>query len=231
VVIYIRRQDELMLSAWQQWYAKVSADVWDDFWGWVITHVGWFGNWQTILEQWEQVFGRERIRVRLYEPDRLIDGDSVADFRQFLSTEVLSSVPTTETLTNPSVIEAIADLVPRGGLFRDAHDDRFYAFMERMLGADARRMKDESSITYRQRLALLRRYEESNAWVRDMYFAEANVPPSLFRMPTPRDYVVKSREELTHEQIQLLMRVVFQLARSLEERDAKISPPGGNDPA
>ena len=36
VIIYIRRQDEFILSSWQQWYSK----IWTDFWAWVISVVG-----------------------------------------------------------------------------------------------------------------------------------------------------------------------------------------------
>src|SRR5690606_34698940 len=57
-IVYIRRQDEFVLSAWQQWNAKVQ----EDFLAWLIASVGTLGNWQTYLMNWEKVLPREKIK-------------------------------------------------------------------------------------------------------------------------------------------------------------------------
>ena len=85
VIVYLRRQDEVLLSAWQQWDAKVQQDLWS----WIISRVGILANWQVVLERWEAVVGRESIRARLYESGRLPDGDVVQDFEQVVKFDEL----------------------------------------------------------------------------------------------------------------------------------------------
>ena len=225
VVIYLRRQDDLLVAAWQQWYAKVTEDIWDDWWSWLVTCVGKFGDWRTVLLGWESVVGRERMRVRIYEPAHLIDGDAVEDFQQFLLIRHGVELVSLDGPINASFREAIVDLVPGGALFRDSHDERFYEFVEAVLGDAAHRRRGESPITYRQRLAILSRYAESNRWVRTKYFDGFDVPDELFGAPRPEDYGRLSREELTHQQLQVLARLVFELAQMQVHRD--IAEPGG----
>jgi hypothetical protein len=209
VVLYVRRQDDLILSSWQQWYAKVRPD----FWAWLTSIVGVMGDWRLILEQWESIVGREQIRVRLYERDRLAPGDVVADFAQFLEVDEAIPDERPEGLVNPSFNEAIVALIPGSGLFKDAHDPGFYKFLDEMLGAASHKRPNESAISYEQRVAILRRYEESNAWVRQRYFADTDTPPTLFKMPLRHEYRVPTEQELVREQMQMLMRLVFELSR------------------
>jgi hypothetical protein len=223
IVIYLRRQDDLLISAWQQWYAKVVEDIWDDFWSWLLTCVGVFGDWQTVLQHWERAVGRERMRVRLYEPHRMLGGDAVTDFKQYLLTTNEEDLIAGNERVNPSYTEAIVDLVPGSGFFRDAHDDAFYLFLEWLIGDAVHRRPHESPITYRQRLAILERYAESNEWVRANYFDGSDVPERLFEMPAPGGVVKPTREELTREQLQIMGRLVFELGREvfrLRERDS-----------
>lgn len=209
VVVYLRRQDEFILSSWQQWHAKVQPD----FWAWLTSVVGVLGDWRVILEQWESIVGREQIRVRLYERDRLVDGDVVADFAQFLQVDEPIPDERPKKLVNPSYNQAIVDLVPGSGLFQNPHDPEFYNFLDEMLGRASHKRSNESPISYDQRLAILRRYGESNRWVRERYFAEADVPPALFKMPFRHEYRVPTEQELVREQMQMLFRLVFELSR------------------
>src|SRR5436309_2641441 len=55
IVLYVRRQDELLLSSWQQWESKVS----EDFWAWMLSATGREGDWREVLEAWETIVSRE----------------------------------------------------------------------------------------------------------------------------------------------------------------------------
>jgi hypothetical protein len=207
VIIYLRRQDDYLLSSWQQWFAKVEPD----FSTLLNSYVGVLGDWRAVLEQWERIVGRERIRVRLYERDRLLDGDVVADFAQFLRVDEAIPDHAAEKTANPSFNEAIVSLIPGSGLFKDAHDHAFYDFLDEMLGAAAHKRPNESALTYEERMQILKRYESANYWVRQRYFADTDVPPWLFKLPTQHEYRVPSERELVREQMQMLFRLVFEL--------------------
>jgi len=207
IVIYLRRQDDYLLSSWQQWFAKVEPD----FRTWLTSCVGVRGDWRVVLEQWERIVGCERIRIRLYERHNLVDGDVVADFAQFLRVDEAIPDTTPERPVNPSFNEAIVSLIHGSGLFEDVHDREFYDFLEEMLGAASHKRPNESAITYEERMEILKRYESANYWIRQRYFADSNMPPALFKMPWPDEYRVPSESELAREQMQMLFRLVFEL--------------------
>jgi hypothetical protein len=209
VIVYLRRQDEVLLSAWQQWDAKVQPD----FWAWIISRAGILADWQIVLERWEAVVGRECIRARLYERERLPDGDVVRDFEQVVKFDELGLSWTPNAMINARFSEVVVDLVTAGGFFTDIYDFDFYNFVTDMTGDSYYARSGDSQLTMEQRLAIVSRYGESNAWVREAYFRDGDTPESLFEMPRPGQYVVRSRDELRREQIQLVARLVFELAR------------------
>jgi hypothetical protein len=84
VVLYVRRQDDYLLSAWQQWYSKIETD----FWSWLTRHVGVMGDWRRPIEQWERATASRNINVRVYDRRRLINGDVIDDFKQFIDAKV-----------------------------------------------------------------------------------------------------------------------------------------------
>ena len=215
VVIYLRRQDDYLLSSWQQWFGKYDKDLST----WLSSCVGVRGDWRVVLELWERIVGRERLRVRLYERDKLVEGDVVADFAQFLRVDEAIPEAAPERIVNPSFNEAIVSLMPGSGLFKDGHDNEFYKFLDETLGAAAHRRPNESPITYEQRVDILKHYEESNAWIRERYFAESNVPSTLFEMPRPDEYRVPSESELVRQQMQLLFRLAFELHKTKDGSD------------
>ena len=209
VVIYLRRQDELLLSAWRQWYAK----IYSDFWGWLVTQVGLLGDWRSVLNQWENVVGRDSMRVRLYERRRLISEDVVRDFSQYLVESAVTLDLKPDGIINPSFSDAVVDLLPGAGLFSDIHDSGFYEFLTEMVGDACYKRDGEAPITFDQRAGILERYAESNAWVRENYFAEEDMPKTLFEPPSSAKARMVTADELRREQVQLIMRDSVELSR------------------
>ncbi len=221
VVVYLRRQDDWLLSAWQQWRAKTEPDLQ----AWLEASVGVWGNWRALLERWERVVGRERIHVRLYDRAKLVNGDVVADFEQFLQLDEAVPDNPPEKSPNPSFNEAIVSLIPGSGLFEYENDNAFYAFLESTLGDVAYKRSNESALTYEQRLEILERYEESNGWIRERYFAGEDVPETLFELPRPDQYRVPSESELIREQIQMLYRLAFELHKQRTGAGGTVAQP------
>ena len=135
VIVYLRRQDEVLLSAWQQWDAKIQPD----FWTWIVSRAGILADWQTVLERWEAVVGRECIRARLYERERLPDGDVVRDFEQVVKFDQLGLSWTPNAMINARFSEVVVDLVTAGGFFTDIYDFDFYNFVTDMTGTPTMR--------------------------------------------------------------------------------------------
>lgn len=209
VVLYIRRQDELLLSSWQQWESKVDAD----FWAWLVDCVGLRGDWRGVLQDWERIVPRTRITVRIFDRESLPDGDVIADFAQVLGlADRLPEFARPEAPVNPSFTEAVVDFAKGNPLlFRDKHDNAFYDTVSQLTGDRYRRNSRESVISHAQRCAILRHYAESNEWVRQAYFP--NSRPPLFTPPKPEDYEALSGDTLELQKWELLGSLVFGLAR------------------
>ncbi len=207
VVMYIRRQDEFILSSWQQWHSK----VWTDFWAWLVSVVGRLGNWQAHLQNWEKVVPRENIKVRVYERPRLESEDVIADFYGTLGLPApFESMAYPKKSVNPSFSDAVMELVKGNDLiFENAHDNGFYRFVEELTGNRYKKSSGQSSITMAQRKAILARYEAQNDWVRKNYFPQHN--GSLFSKPEAEEYRHVTQDELDREKLEFLMTMMYQL--------------------
>ena len=207
IVLYVRRQDEYILSSWQQWYSKVSAD----FWAWAIGVAGTLGDWRAYLERWEAVVPRAQITVRVFERARLDGGDAVLDFYNRLGLDApFESMRYPQDKVNPSFSDAVMDLVKGNKLiFKSAHDNDFYNFVLEMTGDRYVRNSRQSPITFSQRLAILRKYADSNRWVQEAYFAGRS--GGLFSNPLESDFDHASPETMQAEKMEFLATLLYGL--------------------
>lgn len=81
VLVYLRRQDSMYVAAYS---TAVKRGVTRPF---EFPDFGPAGpprdhrlNYRAVLERWESAFGAERLKVRLFERERLIGGDVVVDY-------------------------------------------------------------------------------------------------------------------------------------------------------
>ena len=207
VILYVRRQDDYLLSSWQQWNSKVN----NDFWAWLITNVGTVGDWRSYLQNWERVFPQAAITVRVFERPRLARNDVVADFYSWLGlSEASEAFEQPPKDVNPSFNDAIVDLVSGSKVvFENVHDNGFYNFVRELTGDAYLKQSRDSMISDAQRRAILSRYEEGNKWVAARYLPDEAGP--LF-MPVGRsNFVHKNAETIQKEQMRFLATVVYQL--------------------
>ena len=214
VILYIRRQDELLLSSWQQWESKID----DDFWAWLVLGVGVRGDWAQVLQAWERVVPRAQITVRLYERARMPEGDIVLDFAHLLGlSDRLSDLRRPRADVNPSYSDALVDLVKgSASVFADRHDNTFYNMVEQLTGNAYHRRPRESVITHAQRAAILDRYRASNEWVCANYFPE--MAGNLFPQPGPDDYLVLGQDKLEEQKWEIVATLIFKLAARVLRR-------------
>lgn len=207
VVIYIRRQDEYILSSWQQWYSK----IWTDFWAWAISVAGTLGNWRAYLENWETVIPRDKITVRVFERSKLEGGDVVADFYSVLgASKPLSTLGYPEGTVNPSFSDAVMDLVKGNELiFQTVHDNDFYNFVVSMTGDKYTKTARQSSISFLQRQSIIERYRQQNDWVKKNYLYHAD--GELFSPPKEGDYDYVSSGNFEQQKLEFLTTMLYQM--------------------
>jgi hypothetical protein len=73
-IIYLRRQDELVASHYSN---SVKAGATYEFY--YPRAIQWL-DYLHVVDMWAQVFGKENLTIRVFEPQQLKDGDLVADF-------------------------------------------------------------------------------------------------------------------------------------------------------
>jgi hypothetical protein len=210
VIIYIRRQDEFLLSSWQQWHSK----IWVDFWAWVISVVGMLGDWRAYLENWETVIPRDKITVRIFERSKLEGGDVIADFYSMLGiSKPLSALAYPKRTVNPSFSDAIMDLVKGNELiFRNVHDNDFYNFVVKMTGDKYMKTARQSPISISQRKSIIKRYKPQNDWVKKAYFP--HIEGELFSPPKERDYDYVSPDDIVQQKLEFLTTILYQMYKS-----------------
>ncbi|MCA1714887.1 MAG: hypothetical protein LC715_07205 [Gammaproteobacteria bacterium] len=207
IKLYIRRQDEYILSTWQQWYSKIETD----FWAWATTTIRKLGDWRSYLEKWETLVPRTSISVRVFERSQLDAGDVVVDFYNHLGLDIpFDRFSYDRRKLNPGLSDAVVDLVKGNKLiFDNAHDGGFYAFVEKMTGDQYMRRGRQSLITYDQRMAILGSYIASNQWVLQHYFPPGT--PHLFIPPKPADYEFVSPESTDREKLEFLVSLLYRM--------------------
>jgi hypothetical protein len=83
IIVYIREQLEYLLSAYsQRIQANVATETFDSYAERLNI------NYDIFLRGWENIFGRDLLRVRVYDRKRLWQGDIVRDFYRTLGVEM-----------------------------------------------------------------------------------------------------------------------------------------------
>ncbi len=212
VVFYVRRQDDFLISSWQQWNLK----RFDTVSAFLEQRVGKDARWLTMIAPWADAFGDHRVSVRPFVRQLLRDGDIVADFFDVIgvSQEGLRALSRN---ANPSFDEALARLAHRvRDVFDGPHDNTFYDVMARLLGPSALKRGSASSLLdLSVRSEIVRSYSEENKALRSRFLPGVGTE-ALFDPPSPQDVIERSEAEKLSDDIAMLTRAVYALACRVE---------------
>jgi len=191
IVCYIRRQDDYMISAWQQWYLK-AFESFDDY----VNKMAHRVNWHAALEPWREAFGQENMMVKVYEKENLAEGNAIDDFRKECGL-IINDWKPVENQINRSVDEKFNSISNkyRSELFKSIHDNDFYQFLFDCFGDKAfKNYKGSSLLSLPQRQNLMARFDESNNAVLSQYFPDSD-KQSLFKSPEASDIYVRKADD------------------------------------
>lgn len=213
IIVYIRRQDDFLLSSWQQWNVKKAKD----FWAWLLRAIGGQrrGDWYHALEPWIRTFGAQVIIVRRFGRQYFHDGDLLSDFCASCglpSGKLDLTVEQKNTGFNDTVVDfafALQDL------FTDGHDNDFYRMISHLGGTATQKSGNSSWLNHAQRNALLSHYAESNKRIKDLFFPGSDIPDSLFE-PPKRKTGPDPRTSAVSPHSELLMRLLYGVYKELE---------------
>lgn len=176
IVVYLRRQDKLAVSLFStQLKLGGTAPVFPKVYP---KHLPHYYDFQNLLQLYAEVFGADKITVRLFEPKMLYDGDIVSDFYAVTGID----------LPVPNLPRANEALSAKQGLFLEAFNQRYPLIVDGQINAARGDIfsviqKSGLSAAYRPARQLARDfydlYAEGNDWVRQTYLADLE-RPTLF---------------------------------------------------
>ena len=181
IVMYVRRQDEFLESAWQQWDVKRGGSLL----AWLVECIGIHGNWLEILAPWADSFGDERMMVRVFDRQRLAGGDVFQDFCAAL--DVDASALQTPGEVNVGLTPLLNRLVEgRGYLFDGPHDSAFYDSLRDLAKALVERDEPAARLfSSAEAEAVMLRYEQANERFRQRYLPNEKGPLFALRREAP----------------------------------------------
>lgn len=204
VILYIRRQDDLLASAWQQWHSKIESD----FNAWLIKGMRQYGHWDRIIQNWESVVGAGNVKVRVFERSSMVEGDLLRDFLDCLGLDPKTDDTQFDVGTvNPSYSDIITPLVAANrSIFEDANDNKFYKMVGDLTGKAYVEKQKVSLLTAEQRESLVFFYRDINQRVCENYFPGR---PRLFSPVDHSKYSYITRDELIDRQLQFLTHLIY----------------------
>jgi len=188
IICYVRRQDLYIESAWKQ-QAKVGA-LRMPFAMFLERHTQakFLGevhaNYHRMLEKWTAAFGRDAIRVRVFDSSEFVGRDLVDDFMDACGIGDKSLVKSLQRppRTNIALPSELAELLRRvnvSGLVSSTEQQAFVAYVESLI-----EYRDQPLLSPADQAAVLANYAESNVSLfRD--YLERPPPPCFTAPPSP----------------------------------------------
>lgn len=208
VVMYLRRQDELLTSAWQQWASKLESD----FNAWLILALKQFGHWDKVLAEWEAQAGKEAMVVRVFDRADFVDGDLLHDFVDAIGlSDHFGSFDYEQENSNPSVTDAITMMVAGNrAIFESVHDNKFHNALNELTGDSLIEKRKVSLLTPAQRDKIIEFYRPVNEKVCRTYFRGR---PRLFPLVDHQKYRYLSSDQLVDEKFRVIMTILDAIVR------------------
>lgn len=184
IILYLRRQDLWVESAWKQWGHKIKdCDTIQDYLR--DKNPNWFSN----LERWLHYFSTTQFNIRPYE-ENFIGKDVVTDFLRTIGVSSKAgfiSPPVNYYNSNYGFTREIVEILRlTKPSVSNADDHRFMDFLAETL--PEKYLKKDFSASYqmlspKERVAIISKYENSNNEIARLFFG--NQRPKLFIDPLP----------------------------------------------
>lgn len=167
-ILYLRRQDSLLASAYSTYVVNFQNHL--SFEDWPKPR---FDYWE-IAETMGTVFGKENLILRVFEKDQLVGGSIISDFLSLWELQPEDGFPTKERRDNiappPEAIEILREAAPHYSC-----RDEFLAFSRKIqLIAERLSVPNKPFLPLSLAQTLYAPYKESNAKLAQDYFGRRN---------------------------------------------------------
>jgi hypothetical protein len=235
VVIYLRRQDHFLRSAYLQWGIKFK-----DYPGPALDFNAWMQRWLgdqfqcireagldyfSLLQPWIDVFGRENVVIRAFEKEQFVDGSLLHDFcgaADIAAEECTFRIPN----RNVSFSMELYDMLRMySAAFTDSSRSRKMATFIEAEGLDKFYSSDlfsKFTIPAQCRLEILRRCEESNRKVAEELLGRENGVLFYEPWPAPEEPYQAYGGLITEKLVPMLLHMLQKQDERIVELDERL---------
>lgn len=215
IVLYLRRQDHWIESAWKQWGHKDKQyHTIQDF------SANFQMDWLLVLKQWVALFNPGDFIIRPFEKSSIGD-DVVQDFLKIVGIQDKTGfiAPPDNNLTvnaglSPEVVEILRHC---NGMINHPDDNSLLNYMNTSLSDRFKKrdpFKNYGFLTTAERKAIIEKYEESNREIAKMFFGPER--DNLFLDPVEEIDDTQIFHGLTIENIiPVLMELLFNQSKEI----------------
>ncbi len=217
IVLYLRRQDYWIESAWKQWGHKLQGvhSIQD-----YIARTDM--NWETRLRPWLKLFEKEKIIIRPFEHES-IGPDVVSDFLQLagILKQDDQDERTQKQCINPGFSPEVVEILRHSRhLASGLHDQSLFDFFATALSP--RFIKSNPFVTYglltlRQRLDIIQHYDASNNKIAAMFFGENRQSLFLEPLPDANNSAASFHGLTTENTVPVLVDLIFYQQKLIEK--------------
>lgn len=168
LIIYLRRQDQLMRSAYNTYVTRFQLT--ETFKDWKKPDL----NYAKMLDQLTLVFGKENMTIRVFEKEQLKDNSIISDFLELLDLQITDGFSNIDLRINESLSVEAEDYIRTEFVRYDSYEG-FLKAAELIAQVDGMRAnRNMPSISMEDARLILDEYSASNKRVAEEYLHRAD---------------------------------------------------------
>lgn len=173
VPIYIRRQDDYLLSSWQQWGHRQGESLSEHI-DQALTSSDYSPDYLDTARYFSEFYGEANVQVIPLVRNLLIQGDLSVDFCSRAGID-MSGLKMVGDHVNRGLNPYICDILSRSpGVYEHIHDNSVKAVLENSVSSEEiLYKKSKAFLSYEQRRRIMEHYEDENKALHQKYFKES----------------------------------------------------------
>lgn len=229
VIVYLRRQDHLFESAYQEIIKDPRSRYRESFENYLTYKrkaIFANGHWISLLNFWASVFGKENLIVRPYEKEQFVDGSIFADFLSIFDLKLASEfIIPQRNHSNVGFDRDLIELIRLSNPFRsETEQQSLLRLLYKSLGEGRLKADKEENgyICSEKRIEFLNEFVEGNERVAREYLNRED--GCLFYEPWPEPNEKEEPYKLTLERVApILVQLVFHLYLNQEQFENRVN--------